>query len=374
VAGCALKGSQPGDAKSNPNAATGKPLVIGEYGSLTGSTATFGISARNGIDLAVEEVNAAGGVLGRPVKVIVEDDAGKPEEAAAAVTKLVNQDRVIAVVGEVASTRSLAGARVCQPAGVPMVTPASTNPQVTEVGDFVFRTCFIDPFQGTVMAKFARDHLKVERVAILRDIKNDYSVGLADFFKKTFAELGGKLVGDESYSEGDTDFRAQLTNLKATNPQALFVPGYYTEVGLIARQAREKGLTVPLMGGDGWDSPKLAEIAGDAVNGCYFSNHYTVESTEPRVQEFVKSYKAKYNEVPDAMAALGYDAAKILFNALATAGSTDAKAIRDALAATKDFTGVTGTITIDKDRNAVKPAVVLEMKGGKQTYVTTVEP
>jgi len=374
VAGCAPKGSQPGDAKSNPNAATGKPLVIGEYGSLTGSTATFGISARNGIDLAVEEVNAAGGVLGRPVKVIVEDDAGKPEEAAAAVTKLVNQDRVIAVVGEVASTRSLAGARVCQPAGVPMVTPASTNPQVTEVGDFVFRTCFIDPFQGTVMAKFARDHLKVERVAILRDIKNDYSVGLADFFKKTFAELGGKLVGDESYSEGDTDFRAQLTNLKATNPQALFVPGYYTEVGLIARQAREKGLTVPLMGGDGWDSPKLAEIAGDAVNGCYFSNHYTVESTEPRVQEFVKSYKAKYNEVPDAMAALGYDAAKILFNALATAGSTDAKAIRDALAATKDFTGVTGTITIDKDRNAVKPAVVLEMKGGKQTYVTTVEP
>jgi len=374
VAGCAPKGSQPGDAKSNPNAATGKPLVIGEYGSLTGSTATFGISARNGIDLAVEEVNAAGGVLGRPVKVIVEDDAGKPEEAAAAVTKLVNQDRVIAVVGEVASTRSLAGARVCQPAGVPMVTPASTNPQVTEVGDFVFRTCFIDPFQGTVMAKFARDHLKVERVAILRDIKNDYSVGLADFFKKTFAELGGKLVGDESYSEGDTDFRAQLTNLKATNPQALFVPGYYTEVGLIARQAREKGLTVPLMGGDGWDSPKLAEIAGESVEGCFFSNHYTVESTEPRVKEFVKSYKAQYSEVPDAMAALGYDAAKILFNALATAGSTDAKAIRDALAATKDFTGVTGTITIDKDRNAVKPAVVLEMKGGKQTYVTTVEP
>ena len=374
VAGCALKGSQPGDAKSNPNAATGKPLVIGEYGSLTGSTATFGISARNGIDLAVEEVNAAGGVLGRPVKVIVEDDAGKPEEAAAAVTKLVNQDRVIAVVGEVASTRSLAGARVCQPAGVPMVTPASTNPQVTEVGDFVFRTCFIDPFQGTVMAKFARDHLKVERVAILRDIKNDYSVGLADFFKKTFTQLGGKLVGDESYSEGDTDFRAQLTNLKATNPQALFVPGYYTEVGLIARQAREKGLTVPLMGGDGWDSPKLAEIAGESVEGCFFSNHYTVESTEPRVKEFVKSYKAQYSEVPDAMAALGYDAAKILFNALATAGSTDAKAIRDALAATEDFTGVTGTITIDKDRNAVKPAVVLEMKGGKQTYVTTVEP
>jgi branched-chain amino acid transport system substrate-binding protein len=348
--------------------------VIGEYGSLTGSTATFGISTRNGIDLAVGEVNAERGVLGRPVKVVVEDDAGKPEEAAAAVTKLVNQDRVVAVLGEVASTRSLAGARVCQPAGVPMVTPASTNPQVTEVGDFIFRTCFIDPFQGTVMAKFAREHLKVERVAILRDIKNDYSVGLADFFKKTFTELGGKIVGDESYSEGDTDFRAQLTNLKAPNPEALFIPGYYTEVGLIARQAREKGLTVPLMGGDGWDSPKLAEIAGEAIDGCFFSNHYTVESTEPRVQAFVSSYKAKYNEVPDAMAALGYDAAKILFQALETAGGTDPKAIRDALAATKDFTGVTGTITIDKDRNAVKPAVVLEMKGGKQTYVTTVEP
>lgn len=370
--GCAKKPAGSGGGGQGP--AAKQPILIGEYGSLTGSTATFGISTKRGIELAVEEANQQGGVLGRPVKVLVEDDAGKPEEAAAAVTKLVDQERVVAVLGEVASTRSLAGARVCQPAGIPMVTPSSTNPQVTEVGDFIFRTCFIDPFQGTVMAKFAREYLKVTRVGILRDIKNDYSVGLADFFKQTLEKLGGKVVADESYSEGDTDFRAQLTNLKAAGPEALFIPGYYTEVGLIARQAREKGIDIPLLGGDGWDSPKLAEIAGKAVENCYFSNHYTVESKDPQVQDFVKKFRAKFHETPDAMAALGYDAARILFRAIDAAGGTDPKRIRDALAATRDFHGVTGTISMDENRNAVKPAVVLEMKNGKQTFVTSIAP
>lgn len=349
-------------------------ILLGEYGSLTGSTATFGLSTRDGVDLAVKECNAAGGVLGKKVKVIVEDDAGKPEEAAAAVTKLINQDGAIAILGEVASTRSLAGARVCQSAGVPMVTPASTNPQVTEVGDCIFRTCFIDPFQGAVMARFARQNLKLKTAAILRDKKNDYSVGLANFFAQTFKELGGVIVANEAYFEGDTDFRAQIANLKLKNPDCLFIPGYYTEVGLIARQVREKGMKVPMLGGDGWDSPALTKIAGEAVEGCYFSNHYSIEDKDPEVQGFVTKFKQKYGEVPDAMAALGYDAARILLAAIKTAGAADRKAIRDKLAQTKDFKGVTGTITLDEHRNAVKPAVVLEMKQGKQTYVTTISP
>src|SRR5215218_8579552 len=226
-------------------------IVIGEFGSLTGTTATFGISTKNGIDMAMDEINAAGGVLGKQLRVIVEDDQGRPEEAQTVVTKLITSNEVIAVLGEVASSRTLAAAPVAQQNGIPLITPSSTNPKVTEVGDYVFRVCFIDPFQGFVMAKFAANTLKVKNVAILRDIKNDYSVGLADVFAKEFAGMGGRIAGDQSYSEGDTDFSAQLTAIRATNPQAIYVPGYYTEVALIARQARALGITVPLMGGDG---------------------------------------------------------------------------------------------------------------------------
>jgi branched-chain amino acid transport system substrate-binding protein len=349
-------------------------IVIGEYGSLTGTTATFGISTRNGIDLAISEANQAGGVLGKQVRVIVEDDQGKPEEAQTVVTKLVNKDRVVAVLGEVASSRSLAAAPVCQSNRIPMITPSSTNPKVTQIGDYIFRVCFIDPFQGFVMAKFATQSLKINNVAVLRDIKNDYSVGLADVFVENFTKMGGKIATDQSYSEGDTDFSAQLTSIRSTNPQAIFVPGYYTEVGLIARQARKLGLTIPLLGGDGWDSPKLWEIGGEALNGCYYSNHYSVDDPSPRIQKFVADYKGRYNQVPDALAALGYDAAQILFHAFETAGSTDAAKVRDAIAQTKDFPGVTGNITIDGDRNAVKPAVVLRVNNGKTEFVETVSP
>ena len=349
-------------------------IVIGEYGSLTGTTATFGISTRNGIDLAIEEVNNAGGVLGKKIRVIVEDDQGKPEEAQTVVTKLINKDRVVAVLGEVASSRSLAAAPVCQSNRIPMITPSSTNPKVTQIGDYIFRVCFIDPFQGFVMAKFASQSLKIQNVAILRDIKNDYSVGLADVFVENFTKMGGKIVTDQSYSEGDTDFSAQLTSIRATNPQAIFVPGYYTEVGLIARQARKLGLTIPLMGGDGWDSPKLWEIGGEALNDCYYSNHYSVDDPSPAIQKFVSDYKKKFNQVPDAIAALGYDAARILFHAFQTAGTTDAAKVREVLAQVKGFSGVTGSITIDANRNAVKPAVVLRIKDGKLEYVETVKP
>jgi len=352
----------------------GNEIVIGEYGSLTGTTATFGQSTDNGIKMAFDEINTAGGVLGKKLKVLVEDDQSKPEEATTAVTKLINQNHVVAMLGEVSSSRSLAAAPVCQANAVPMVSPSSTNPRVTQIGDYIFRVCFIDPFQGAVMAKFAANTLKVKKVAILVDVRNDYSVGLQTFFRENFRQLGGQIVAEQSYSEGDSDFHAQLTQIKAVNPEAIYVPGYYTEVGTIARQARELGLAVPLLGGDGWDSPKLWEIGGTALNGCYLSNHYSVDDPSPLVQKFVGDYKTRYKAAPDALAALGYDAAKILADAMSRAGSTEGAKVRDALAATKDFAGVTGRITINKDRNAIKPAVVLKVENGKFVFVETVTP
>jgi branched-chain amino acid transport system substrate-binding protein len=349
-------------------------ILIGEYSSLTGTTATFGQSTHNAITLAFDEINAAGGLIGKKVRVIVEDDQSKPEEAATAVTKLINQNHVVAMLGEVSSSRSLAAAPICQANGVPMVSPSSTNPRVTQVGDYIFRVCFIDPFQAQAGARIAWEILKFKKVAILSDVRNDYSVGLATFFRQTFKQYGGEIVAEQSYSEGDSDFRAQLTQIKAANPEGIYVPGYYTEVGTLARQARELGLTVPLIGGDGWDSPRLWEIGGEALNGCYFSNHYSVDDPSPAVQKFVGDYRKRFNQTPDALAALGYDAARILADAITRAGSTDGAKIRDALTATKDFAGVTGKITINKERNAVKPAVVLKIENGKFVYVTTVNP
>jgi branched-chain amino acid transport system substrate-binding protein len=352
----------------------GGEIMVGEYSSLTGTTATFGQSTDNGIKMAFDEINKAGGVLGKKLAVAVEDDQSKPEEAATAVTKLINQNHVVAMLGEVSSSRSLAAAPICQAAKVPMVSPSSTNPRVTQVGNFIFRVCFIDPFQGAVMAKFAANSLKVKKVAILVDVRNDYSVGLQTFFRENFKQLGGTIVSEQSYSEGDSDFHAQLTQIKSAAPEAIYVPGYYTEVGTIARQAKELGITVPLLGGDGWDSPRLFEIGGEALNGCYISNHYSVDDPAPAIQKFVKEYRDRYKQTPDALAALGYDAAKILADAMARAGSTDSGKVRDALSATKDFAGVTGQITIDKDRNAVKPAVILKIDNGKFVYVETVKP
>lgn len=349
-------------------------IRIGVYGSMTGTTATFGQSTQKGVEMAVAEINGSGGVLGKQLRVLVEDDQGKPEEAQTVVTRLINRNQVIAVIGETASSRSLAAAPVCQQSGIPMVTPSSTNPKVTQVGDFIFRVCFIDSFQGSVMAKFAARTLHVSRVAILRDIKNEYSVGLADVFIEHFKKYGGAVAGDVSYSEGDTDFSAQLTALKSSNPEAIFVPGYYTEVGLIAIQARKLGITVPLLGGDGWESPKLIEIGGAALNGCYYSNHYAPDDPAPAIRNFVKGYRTRYNEAPDAVGALSYDAAKILINAIRKTGSALPSAIRKELAQTKAFPGVTGSITIDSNRNAVKPAVVLRVQNGKLEYVETVAP
>ncbi len=348
-------------------------ILIGEYGSLTGGTATFGQSTHNGILLATEEVNQAGGLLGRQIKVITEDDQSKPEEAKTAVLKLIKQNKVVAIIGEVASSRSLAAAPEAQKAKIPMLSPASTNPKVTQVGDFIFRACFVDSFQGEGMARFAKETLKLGRVAILKDVKNDYSVGLADFFEKTYKSLGGEITTIQSYSEGDIEFRAQLTSIKGTKPEGIFIPGYYTEVGLIARQARELGFVGALLGGDGWDSPKTLEIGGQSVEGSYFSTHYSSEDPSPLVQDFIRKYQAKHGVAPDAMAVLGYDAANMIYDSIRKSGSAESQAIRDALAALKGFEGVSGLITMDQNRDAQKKLTILEIKGGAIHFNSAVE-
>jgi branched-chain amino acid transport system substrate-binding protein len=358
--------------------AVGDVILLGHIGSMTGNEATFGDSSDKGIRLALDEVNAAGGVKGKRLDVKTYDDQGKPEEASVAATRLIVQDKVTVLLGEVASSRSLAMAPIADSKGVPMVTPSSTNPKVTvddagKVHPFVFRVCFIDPFQGTVMAKFATGK-GIKKVAVLRDIKNAYSVGLADFFLSKFKELGGTIVDDQSYKAGDPDFKAQLTAIRAKSPDAIYIPGYYTDVALIARQARELGMKQPMMGGDGWDSAKLYEIGGKALDGCYFSNHYSPDDPAPRIQEFVKKYRDRYGVVPDSLAAQAYDAARISADAMGRARDLSGAAIRDALAATKDYPAVTGVISIDANHDAVKPAVVLEIRNGAAHWVATVEP
>lgn len=371
-------------------------LVVGEYGSLTGSDATFGQSTKMGIELALDELTAQsqGMIGGLPVRVVVEDDQGRPEEAATVVQKLINQDRVITVLGEVASSRSLAAAPICQQAGIPMISPSSTNPRVTEVGDYIFRMCFIDPFQGTVMAKFASQNLGLKSVAILKDVKSDYSVGLTQFFTEAFVAAGGSIATEQAYAAGDQDFSAQLTAIKAKKPEAIFIPGYYTEVGLIARKARELGLTMPILGADGWESEQLLSIGGEALNGSYYSNHFAVDNPDPRLQDWLKRFKDKFGKEPDAIAGLAYDAAMVLFTHLEamhrendamfqTLGSAKPNGpersaalarLRDLIAATNGYPGVTGNITLDAMRNADKPAVVIEIKGGQKVYNTTVNP
>jgi branched-chain amino acid transport system substrate-binding protein len=352
----------------------GDAIPVGIFASLTGTTATFGQSMTEGAKLALEELNQGGGLLGKKVEFFVEDDQSKPEEAKTAVLKLIKQDQVVALLGEVASSRSLAAAPEAQKSKIPMVSPASTNPKVTEVGDYIFRACFVDTFQGSSMARFAYDDLGLKRVAILYDVKNDYSVGLAEFFEKTFRELGGQIPVKQSYSEGDIEFRAQLTAIKGQNPDGIYVPGYYTEVGLIARQARDLGINLPLLGGDGWDSPKTLEIGGVAVEGSYYTNHYSADDPSPITQNFIKKYREQYRKTPDAMAVLGYDAANMLFDAIRRAGTIEGSKVRDALAATKDFEGVSGKITMDPERNASKKIIILKIENGKLNFHKSLEP
>ena len=348
------------------------PIVVGYYGDLTGRTSNFGVSTKNGVEMAADEINKAGGINGRQITILSEDDEGRPEKAATVVTKLIDQDRVIALLGEVASGNTLAAAPKAQTAHVPMISPSSTNPAVTQVGDYIFRVCFIDPFQGEVMAKFAANTLKAKTAAIMLDFNSPYSRGLTEFFEKSFVKLGGKVVSQQSYTQGDRDYKGQLTSIRSLNPDVIYVPGYYGEVGVIAKQAKQLDIKAPLLGGDGWDAPQLWELGGDSLNGSFISNHYSVEDPSPAIQKFVADFKARYNIVPDALAALGYDAMRVLADALKRAGTAEGSKLRDAIASTQNFVGVTGIITINAERNAIKPAVVLKLQDGKYVYQETI--
>jgi branched-chain amino acid transport system substrate-binding protein len=360
---------------NKPGSSGGDTIKVGEYASMTGGRATFGVSSHEGTAMAIDEINAAGGVLGKKIELIMEDDLSKPGEPATVVNKLIARDNVVAILGEVASSASLEAAPICQQNKIPMISPASTNPDVTKTGDYIFRVCFIDPFQGTVMANFATKTLKAKRVAVFTDVKNDYSKGLAKYFKEQFKANGGEIVSELDYNAGDKDFKAQLTTIKGANPDAVFVPGYYTEVGIICMQARQLGLNVPFFGGDGWESEDLVKIGGEAMEGNYFSSHYHPAVGTELCRKFVDNYQKRYNgKMPDTMAALGYDSVLVLVDALKRAGSTDPQKLRDAIAATKNVPAVTSVITLNENRDPIKSAVIIQIKNGKFEYLETVNP
>ncbi|HTW91504.1 MAG TPA: ABC transporter substrate-binding protein [bacterium] len=357
----------------------GNTIKVGLVVPLTGDVKTFGESTRNGAMLAIEEANAAGGVNGRKIEMVATDDKNDPTETSNAGAKLIDMDRVVAVIGSVSSKCSVPLSDKCQTAKIPMITPTSTNPKVTvgEDGkrkDYVFRACFIDPFQGTVGAKFAAESLKARTAAVMYDVGNDYSKGLADYFKAAFEKEGGKVTAFESYAKDDVDFSAILTKVKQSDPGVLFIPDYYNKVGLIAKQARQLGVKAVFLGGDGWDSPEMVQIAGDAIYGGYFTNHYSPDDPRPEVQEWVKKYQAKYGQKPDALATLGYDAGLLLIQALKNSPHAKPDEIKLALVAIKDFPCVSGKITFDEWGNPIKSAAVLQYTKDGQKYVTTMNP
>ena len=351
------------------------PIRIGHYGSLTGKDAAFGIATRRGILLAVEEINAKGGVLGRPLEYRVEDVQSKSGESATAVKKLISREKVVAVIGANASANSLEAAPICQNAKIPMMAISSTNPKVTEIGSYIFRICFIDPFQGAVLAKFAHDSLHAQRVALITANNSPYSVGLSNVLRQRFTRVGGEIVAEQKYTEGEKDFHAQLTAIRAAKPDVIAATGFYTEAALICRQARELGLDVPVIGGDGWEAPELTELGGKAVEGTYYSTYFSADNNAPEVQSFVRRYQARWDgEKPQAVAALGYDAMYLIAAAIEKIGSTDSAKLRDAIAATRDFPGVTGRTTIDAHRNSEKSAVMLVIRNGHREFFEAVTP
>ena len=356
--------------KQNPS----NVILIGEVSSMTGGEATYGLSAHRGIELALEQVNARGGIQGKKLKLVSMDSQGKPDESARAIAKLISQDGVSAVVTGVISSNALAMAPIAQKNSVPMLATISTHPKVTEQGDQIFRICLMDSFQGTVMAKFALEHLKLKKIVIMRDVKSDYSVGLSETFASVLKAGGGEILMEQSYSGGDIDFKAQLTAVRGKAPDAIYVPGYYSDVSLIARQARELGLSIPLLGGDGWDSPKLKEIGGDALSGSYFSGLYSPEGSSPLLKKFLESYQIAYQTAPDGLAVMGYEGMQVLADAMARAQPLNSKGIREALATTRNFEAVTGKISMDSHRNALRSAVVLRVeKDGHLKYTATVQ-
>lgn len=359
----------------------GNDVKVGMVYELTGNTASYGTSAADGAKLAFKEINANGGVLGKQIKIVTADNKGEPSESANAMTKVITQDKVIAVTGFTVSSCGIAGSSVAEDNKIPLVAAATVNPRVTvdgatgKVKDYTFRACFIDSFQGTVSANFALNSLKTKKSAIMIDSSSDYSKGLAQIFKDVFTKGGGQVLVEEAYLQKDQDFKSILTKIKAQNPEIVYIPGYYEDVGKIVKQARELGITIPILGGDAWDSPKLVEIGSpEALNNTYFTNFYSVQDTNPASQAFVEAYKKEYSQLPDSMAAMGYDAAYLLVDAIKRANSVDSEKIREALAGTKDFKSVSGSMNLSATHDAVRGVVIIEMKDGKQVYKETVKP
>jgi branched-chain amino acid transport system substrate-binding protein len=349
-------------------------VKIGAVTCLTGALSTFGVSSVQGAQLAVEDINSSGGLLGEPVELIVEDNGSKPGEAATIARKFISQDKVVAILGDLTSSATMEVAPLAQAAKIPLLTPSATNIAITQIGNYIFRSCFIDSFTGKVMARFALDHLHGKKAILLTDVKQDYSVGVSDELRAYFSKNGGEIIGSISYSSGDTDFRTQLTEVRGKRPDVVFLPAYYTEAALILRQARQLGISAPFVGGEGWDSPALVQVAGKSADGNYYTNHFAAEDPSARVKKFVERYRGKYHVTPDALAALWYDGAGLLFLAVKNAGSADPGKVRDAMAAIHDFEGVTGLISIDQNRNASKPGVILTIQNGETKMVQQVTP
>ena len=363
-----------GGAKQDSN-----EIKVGADFELTGGVANYGKQALNGIQLAFKQANANGGVLGKKLTLVLADNKSEASEATNAMTKLITTDKVVTVMGPVVSSNVLAALQVAQDNKVPLITPTGTNEKITydnnQLRSYVFRSCFIDPFQGKIMANFATNTLKVKNAVIYIDNSSDYSKELAKTFEELFTQNGGKIIGKEAFLQKDQDFKATLTKIKAMNPEVIFLPAYYEEVGKIVKQAREMGINVPIIGTDGWDDPKVVDFAGAAaLNNTYFSNHYSSQDTDPNVVKFIEAYKKEYNQEPGAMAALGYDAGLLLIDAITRANSTEPAKIREALEQTKGLQLSTGLLTMDAKHNPIKSAVVIEMKDGKQTFKEKINP
>ncbi len=376
VVGCGAGGG--GEEKK---AAEAKEIIIGGNLELSGAVATFGTAMKNGAQLYFDEVNAAGGVLGKQIKFEVLDNKSDATEAANAATRLITQDKAVAIMGAATSGNTMGYMQVATDNKVPIITPSGTaldvtvDPNTKKVRDYVFRTCFIDPFQGIVMANFATNDLKAKTAVLYVDNQSPYAKGLAQFFEESFIKQGGQIVAKEAFVPEDQDFKATLTKIKGLNPDVIYVPAYYEPVGKIVKQSREIGINIPILGGDGWDSPKLPEIAGAAaLNNTFFTNHYSSQQDDPMIKSFVEKYQAKFGQVPDTFAALGYDTAVLLVDAVKRSEDGTPEKIKDALISAKEVQAVTGKLSFDENHNPIKGAVILEMKDGKQTYKTYVNP
>ncbi|AZV63397.1 ABC transporter substrate-binding protein [Peribacillus frigoritolerans] len=376
LAGCS--GDSKTSSSSGGSSKSDDTIKIGANLELSGGTASFGQSAADGLKLAIDEINKEG-IDGKKLEIVKVDNKSDAAEATSGSIKLVSQDKVVAVVGSATSTNTLAQVQVAQDNKVPLLTPTATNPDITnkagKLNDYVFRTCFIDPFQGTVAANFASDEIGAKTAAIYVDSASDYSKGLAAAFKEAFTAKGGKIVAEEAYVTKDTDFRSTLTRIKSAKPEFVFLPGYYEEVGLILKQAREDGMDLPFMGGDGWDSPKVVEIAGaDDLKNTYITNHYSPEDEDAKIQDFVAAFEKEYDKTPDAFAALGYDTGYYLADAIKRSGDASPEKIRQALEDVKDLQLVSGTLNLDENHDPIKSATILEYVDGKQTFKTKINP